>query len=259
MKISPINIITHFYNEEYLLPWWCKHHKNLFDDAILIDYHSTDKSREIIKNTCPYWKIHESKNLLFDAIENDKEVMEYEKSLKTSISHFKICLNTTEFLLMSEKFIDRLKKTKEKSALEIRKFAVCDNEPEIFPTPSISLIQQKHYVTKDIDSYCINLFRYMHNFNHGDYGPGRHATNIRNIIKVSEDEAIIMWYWLSPWTPEFIRRKTQIKKMIPESDIAKGHGFQHLWDENKMNQTRIECLEHCFDLSALSIFNNYIC
>ena len=50
-------VISHFYNEEYLLPFWLKHHKKYFDHGILINYHSTDKSVEIIKEICPDWEI----------------------------------------------------------------------------------------------------------------------------------------------------------------------------------------------------------
>lgn len=48
-----LTVISHFYNEEYLLPWWLNHHKNIFDNGILINYGSTDKSVEIIKSICP--------------------------------------------------------------------------------------------------------------------------------------------------------------------------------------------------------------
>jgi hypothetical protein len=45
-------VISHFYNEEYMLPWWLKHHRQYFDHGILIDYGSTDKSLDIIKKIC---------------------------------------------------------------------------------------------------------------------------------------------------------------------------------------------------------------
>ena len=41
--------LIHIYNEEYLLPFWLNHHKDIFDDIIIIDYNSTDKSLEICK------------------------------------------------------------------------------------------------------------------------------------------------------------------------------------------------------------------
>ena len=58
-------VLTHFYNEEYLLPWWLDHHKKYFDHGILIDYASTDKSVEIIKEICPTWTEVKSKNEFF--------------------------------------------------------------------------------------------------------------------------------------------------------------------------------------------------
>ena len=36
-------IIAHFFNEEYLLPWWLNHHKKIFDYGILFDYSSAHK------------------------------------------------------------------------------------------------------------------------------------------------------------------------------------------------------------------------
>jgi hypothetical protein len=37
-------ILTNIFNEEYLLPFWLNHHKNMFDKIISIDYHSTKKN-----------------------------------------------------------------------------------------------------------------------------------------------------------------------------------------------------------------------
>ena len=46
-------LITHFYNEEYLLPFWIKHHRDVFDNAILINYRSTYNSDRLIKKLAP--------------------------------------------------------------------------------------------------------------------------------------------------------------------------------------------------------------
>lgn len=43
------NLISHFYNEEYLPPWWFMHHNHLFDYGILINRGSTDQSEEIYR------------------------------------------------------------------------------------------------------------------------------------------------------------------------------------------------------------------
>ena len=69
-------ILSHFYNEEYLLPYWLKHHRNYFDHGIMIDYASTDNSVDIIKTLCPNWRVVSSKNLNFEATSVDKEAKE---------------------------------------------------------------------------------------------------------------------------------------------------------------------------------------
>ena len=102
MTSSKINatVLCHFYNEEYLLPFWLKHHHSIFTHGIMIDYHSTDKSVEIIKELCPTWEIRTTKNEMFDAYLVDKEVMEIEETL----IGFKIVLNVTEFIVAKTEF-----------------------------------------------------------------------------------------------------------------------------------------------------------
>lgn len=56
-------IISHFYNEEYLLPWWLMHHTKIFDHGILINRGSTDRSVEICKLFAPNWEVRDSKSL----------------------------------------------------------------------------------------------------------------------------------------------------------------------------------------------------
>jgi hypothetical protein len=33
-----ITVISHIFNEEYLLPFWLEHHRTIFDHGIIIDY-----------------------------------------------------------------------------------------------------------------------------------------------------------------------------------------------------------------------------
>jgi hypothetical protein len=49
-----------------MLPCWLEYHKNVFDYGIIIDWDSTDKSREIIKKICPHWEIRRTTNLVND-------------------------------------------------------------------------------------------------------------------------------------------------------------------------------------------------
>ena len=88
-------VICHFYNEEFLLPWWLKHHSKIFDHGFMIDYQSTDRSVALIKEICPTWTIVNSRNTNFgDSIAIDQEVMDIEKVL----GGWRMALNVTEFL-----------------------------------------------------------------------------------------------------------------------------------------------------------------
>ena len=74
-----LTLISHIYNEEYLLPFWLNYHKNIFDYGIIINYDSTDKSLAIIKEICPEWSIINSRNKYYIPHEVDNEVMDIEK------------------------------------------------------------------------------------------------------------------------------------------------------------------------------------
>src|SRR3989338_10342568 len=74
-------LISHFYNEEFLLPYWISHHAPLFDHVVLIDYHSSDNSLNIIRKYAPsHWKVVTTKNKYFEALSFDQEVRDIEKT-----------------------------------------------------------------------------------------------------------------------------------------------------------------------------------
>ena len=102
MSYSKSTLLTNVFNEEYLLPFWLHHHKDMFDEIIVIDYNSTDKSMEICKKICPECKIIKTRNEYFDAQEIDKEFMDIENT----IEGIKIVLNTTEFLFCEKSIKD---------------------------------------------------------------------------------------------------------------------------------------------------------
>ena len=61
--MNKLTVISHIYNEEYLLPFWLQYHSKIFNDGIIIDYYSTDNSINIINKICPNWKIIKTKNI----------------------------------------------------------------------------------------------------------------------------------------------------------------------------------------------------
>ena len=89
-------VVSHFFNEAYMLPWRLRHHREIFDHGVLIDYHSTDASVEICRELVPHWEIVPSENATFAARLCDFEVMKHEQRFPDA---WKLALNTTEFFV----------------------------------------------------------------------------------------------------------------------------------------------------------------
>lgn len=201
-------IITHFYNEEYLLPWWLNHHKNLFDHGILIDYDSTDRSVEIIKEICPTWEIVKSVNTEFDWFSNDNEVMMYERN----IVGWRISLTLTEFFIGD---IDTLTKDTDKRVQwKIPSLVFAEYNPDGYLDPNKKLWEQAK-----IGSFYTDLAnapgwacRSLHNYNDIAYTSGRH------FLDENTDLALIFRYSHLLVGEPMIKRKLQIQHKVPESN-----------------------------------------
>ena len=219
-------LITHIFNEEYLLPFWLNHHKNMFDKICIVDYNSTDKSVEICKSICPDCEIIPTQNEYFDAYKVDREIMYIENRIKG----IKIVLNVTEFLFCN------------KSVKDI--FSGYNEAMMSFSISAISPYSEKIYNVSNYDELIRNLLnndivyhndrqggRMLHNFPNGNYTIGRHYTAN---YSVPTNEAHIVWMGFYPMNDNLLKRKLQIQQNIPQLDKDQGFGFQHLWSKDKM-------------------------
>jgi hypothetical protein len=200
----------------------------MFDDIIIIDYNSTDKSIEICKTICPRCKIIKSRNEFFDAKKCDEEVMDIENG----IEGIKMVLNTTEFLFCETSVKD-----------------IFDEEPISYSVSTISAYSLKNYTIKnnlelykallndDVSYHIDRSDRQLHNFPNGNYEVGRHVTYNKSI---PTKKAYIVWFGYFPMNDELLKRKLQIKDKIPDTDKQLGYGFHHLYDEDKMKNINIE-------------------
>jgi len=215
-------LISHFYNEEWLLPWFLNHHKTVFDHGIMIDYHSTDRSVEIIKEICPKWEIHKSKNTYFGWAEVDSEVCDYEKN----IQGWRIALNVTEFLIGN---YERLSETKSNTNIYLDQFVFVDmnnnQEPKTLDH-NIPLYEQRKWGYGTASNNQLKTgttprsMRSIHNY------AFKYPIGGRHIWKGSpshEDLAIFYYGWASQ-QEEALERKLQIQTKIPLSDRKKKHG-----------------------------------
>lgn len=211
-------VISHFYNEEYLLPWWLEHHKKIFNFGVMIDYHSTDRSVEIIREICPHWQVITTQQPYFDARECDKEVEFFERQIRG----WRIALTTTEFLVGD---VDKLTvDTPARMQWYIPgiRFTGWDLDGKLDQTKPL---WEQHtmgipYETNSLAHQC----RSYHNFPDLTYSPGRHF-NPHN----TEDVLVFHYGHTLIGMPMFDRR-LQIQHKISPRDKAEGLGTHHYGD-----------------------------
>lgn len=219
-------LLCHFYNEEWMLPWFLNHHKQIFDHGIMIDYHSTDRSVDIIREICPSWDIITSRNPDFQADMIDVEV----NDLEAGIEGWKICLNVTEQLIGDYSVID-------------------DNGPNTILVPSIFMVDTE-YRTRVANPDVPLYKQYYNGFSFKDSGqaflerrsrrlhctkdpyptastpdcmaPGRHYNFY------STDKLAVLYYGWCPFDQNQLNRKLQIQTQIPLIDRQRGWGFHHI-------------------------------
>ncbi len=226
-------LLSHFYNEEVLLPFWIRQHSPLFDSAILIDYDSNDKSLEIIKREAPSsWKVVSSRNRDFGAINVDKEVMDIEDTLPKN--NWKLCLNTTEFISCPNL---RNILNDVPNNVNVYQF-VCgimtgnDNLPLHNDT---NLLEQRSIFGLDVKDTA-SYRRFMHRNRSQIYETGRHVvfSNYEVFTK-----GFLCKYLYTPW-PMVLNRKLQISNRIPMSDKMIGLGAQNYYSEEKVKEVANE-------------------
>ena len=221
-------LITHFYNEEFLLPYWIMHHAPMFDEVVLINYDSTDKSLEIIKNLAPsHWKVITSRNRYFSATAVDVEVRDIEKTYPNEM--FKIALTVTEFLVWPGMKSWLAENNSNVFKVHASNIAGDDNLKLVADLP---LIRQRAQYTNFGQDYS----RFIHRGHQSNnfYVVGRHKINTNY---QSVPEAIIFKYCYSPWL-EMLPRKLQIGGRQPKSDIDNGLGFQHQFNLDQLTNEK---------------------
>jgi hypothetical protein len=237
-------VISHFFNEAYLLPWWLKHHREIFDHGVLIDYASTDESVAICKELVPHWEVVPSENASFAAILCDFEVMKHESRFPNA---WKLALNTTEFFVAPglEK-MERLLVQHDLTGVRLPGAVMVDIDPNTPPDPARSLVEQKSagIWENEIDFKGLAIpgltfptrSRFYHRYAIGAYTPGRHSSQLPRQCNGSRDLGSIRWYGFSPWCNAFKARKLQISYRRDTFDVKNGFGAQHQADVAELDR-----------------------
>ena len=218
-------LLCHFYNEEWMLPWFLNHHRQIFDHGVMIDYHSTDRSVDIIRKICPTWDIISTRNPDFQADMIDVEV----NDLEANINGWKICLNVTEQLIGDYSIIDDAGP----NTIMVPSIFMVDCDRKRSVDPAVPLYKQKFNGFSFRDSGQAFLERrarrlhctkdpYPTNSTPDCMAPGRHYNFY------STDQLAILYYGWCPFDQNQLDRKLQIQTQIPLVDRQRGWGYHHI-------------------------------
>jgi hypothetical protein len=266
-------VICHFFNEEYLLPWWLKHHRGQFDYGILIDHGSTDSSADICRELAPDWRLVRSRLTRFDAYMTDFEVMEYERGLPG----WKIALNVTEFLMSTAPLsvLEEYLVQNNRTGCAATGMLMVDDQPYTPRDHNIPLPLQCHFGVDDntivdpAQRKALNILavpqrnRFYHRNEVGMYHPGRHLTfNPDGQFRMAD--LMVFHYGYAPWNEQVLRRKIQVGTKIHPEDVNRGWGLHHLrgaehlqLDYLKIKQAAIDLRTHGFASRAIDASCKY--
>lgn len=227
-------VISHFYNEEWLLPYWLTHHKQIFDHGILIDYNSSDRSREIIKEICPSWTIVTSVNHNFDDVNAiDDEVRNYEAKL----TGWRMTLNTTEFLIGN---YARLQDTDVQTRIYVGQYMLVDMERADEPatlSPLLPIWQQRRWGYGIVSEYKRREFgsidrppRSVHNYAASYPTVGRHFWHEKHTY----DDLVIFYCGYASIEEASLARRLQIQTQILTKPTGGGPGSHHVYTKEKL-------------------------
>ena len=228
-----LTIITHIFNEHYLLPFWLKHHKRLFSHGIIVDYNSDDGSVDIVKKICPDWEVRPSANKYYSRPTLEPELVEIEKSL----TGWKTILNVTEFIFHPDLRTYLQTLSPNVKGVWMPPISLIDDDPDNPLNTEMPLVLQKNYGTIGKNEVRPTN-RLIHRNSHGEWkGEGRHDSYMSNTFIAND--LYHVWLGWAPWRPEFLKRKLQIQdKMTPEYKSGKAVeevGY-HITTEEKLNK-----------------------
>lgn len=237
-------LVSHIRNEEYLLPFWLKHHKKYFDHGVIVDYNSTDNSVNVIKEICPEWDVIPSRNDKMETLVMDREIEDIEAAYPGC---WKMCLSTTEFLVGDYNKLDSLPLNSHQLIPAFQMIDSPDTEGK-YPDDDVDLILQRTngihfnepitYPTERFipsnprwedsircwgNGWSTRRARLLHSYDKITYPTGRHFGNYNEI----SNDFVIVYYRFSPFNDTTLARITGIQDNLTEEDKQRGFGFEH--------------------------------
>lgn len=236
-------LLCHFRNEEEYLPYWLRHHTRLFDHGVMIDYRSTDRSVEVIRELAPTWEIRPTRNRTFHSVSIDQEVMDIEREFPG----WKMCLNVTEFVMHDDlrSYIAEFERIHpEAMGLVTTGFIIQDSPDQLgVPLTDDDLWEQRHFGCPEPDPFhnVTDRRRLLHKAPHGAYRIGRHGNAVSSI---DDPPLYLFWYGWCPLELKLERNKST-KPMVDPTDW----GSHHVLSEETIRDIwKSKYLPRCSDL-----------
>lgn len=237
----PLTLISHFWNEAFLLPYWLRHHYPLFDHGVLLDYGSTDGSADIARTLAPGWEVRPSRNEWFDARDVDAEVMAVEREF----GGWKLVLNTTEFAVCHD--LPLYVRWAEKYRPDVSGIWGYD-------LAIVDPLAERDAAVTDAPLYFQKRWGYhaggarsrlLHRSADGRYDTGRHASAIAG--KGLDDGVFVVWFGWSPMR-YVTERKLRIQERIPPRDRTDRLGRHHIVTAAELESAYLNEATKAYDL-----------
>ena len=246
--MSKFTLFTECLNGEPLLPFWLKHHRDLFDHGVIILYPCKDNSEAIIREMCPRWEIVAPiKNPHYDCAGVDREVMIQE----SRHAGWKMALNITEFAVtqsLAEVVNSVPPRTRCILPMDV---AVMVDTPDTVNEeldPNIPLLVQKHHglFSQNYPLWKCRHARQLHRGGHGKYDVGRHNSGVKP--QSQSPLLYISWFVWSPYN--IIRsRKLEVQKQLSQTDLIAKRGWQHLVTLKEQDARFVKVSRMAYDLN----------
>lgn len=187
----------------------------------MINYGSTDRSVDIVRELCPTWDVIESRNAWFDPGPVDQEVMDIERS----IDGWRICLTVTEQLIGDYSVLDNT----DQDQLLIPGLVFVDRERNNDLIHEQPLYEQR----RDGFAYWDHGFA---SFSQGRAARSIHRTAIqypgmgRHYMHHTTDDLVLFYYGWCPLNEAAINRKLGMGNKVPDWVTAgRHHTFPVEW------------------------------
>ena len=285
-------VFSIFRNEEYLLPFWIKHHRALFDHGVMINHHSTDNSCDIVRTLAPDWELISSQNQEWDTLDEDLEFMTHEARFEG----WKITLNTTEFLCAQSldavearvlegdlqgvhgrgvRMVDPLRPElppldASKALVRQRCWGFYEDEVSwggLLRRHGVNLIKPRYASTRRSRLRIRPFFvkrtvptsrgRLYHRARHGAYFSGRHETQLGKFCAAPENDMLVLHYYFSPWNEDMQRRATNRAEIFSarhEKLVPSSNHLRYMRDPSALEKERIPLAKKTRDLSLDPVF-----